>query len=528
MRKIILTLFLALAGGLLYSQDSCFRFPVRAINVIKNPSFELSSPPCTSGYVDQFGLLLPNWTTPTFELPTGYLNACSNFIIPDSTLIKEYAATNYLSLYPLVPQPIPDGEGVAVVSDYAWNHAIHTYPFHKSYVSTCLQQGLDKDSIYRLEFYVGFGTRAPVMFKNGNLQLFPEFSPSPEKFTVFGIPSCPSMPIPIIGCPTIAGWINLGSVVVQGKSGTWVKTYIQFKLQQDIQGLALGPSCDTTAISLLDTLSYNGTQIHTSDYSYFLDQLQLYKATVANPAINISSGSVCDQTLILQMQPAAYYTGSTLQWFRNGQIMPNENKDTLQLANDLSGNNWYQCQVQNDSICLISDSFPVQWKPTPRTSVLGKADTLACEGDTLYLNAFVDSSSSYAWQDGSTVSRYAVSHPGTYQVTITNSCGTAQAQKTVDFGKCNYNLFVPNAFTPNGDGHNDVFRVLYSVPPRQFKMSIFNRYGQIVFSSSDPSMPWDGTANGIKQPVDSYVWEIEFTDEKSGRHSMKGSVVLIR
>jgi gliding motility-associated-like protein len=528
MRKIVLTGSLFLIAGLIYGQDSCFKFPVKAYNVINNPSFELGALPCFSGYFDQPGLVVPFWTTPTVEMPTGYLNACTNFLMPDSLVISESFRTSYIFLYPLVPQPIPDGNGIIAVTDYGYNGPIYTYPFHKSYVSTCLQQTLDKDSLYRLEFQVGFGTRGSEILSVNNAVLVPQISPSPEKFSVFGLPNCPNTQTPIIGCPEVAGWINLGSVIVSGKPGSWVKTAIQFKPRQDIQTIALGPSCDTTPISIVDTFTYNGVLIHTNDYSYFLDQLQLFKGTVLIPQVTIQSGSFCDNSIVLQMQPANYYAGSSIQWFRNGQLIQNETKDTLVLTNNNTDNNWYQCQVQNDSVCLISDSFYVPWKPTPNSSVLGNSDTLACEGDTLYLNAFTDSTATYSWQDGSTTPEFAVTNPGTYQVTISNSCGTAKAQKTIDFGKCNYNLFVPNAFTPNGDGRNDVFRVHYSITPEKFKITIFNRYGQALFSSSNPAEGWDGTIKGVKQPVDSYVWQIEFTDQKALQHSIKGTVVLIR
>jgi len=55
---------------------------------------------------------------------------------------------------------------------------------------------------------------------------------------------------------------------------------------------------------------------------------------------------------------------------------------------------------------------------------------------------------------------------------------------------------LPSAFTPNGDGHNDLFRVhTYSVP-KSFNMQVFNRYGESVFSSTDINTGWDGTLNG--------------------------------
>ena len=97
----------------------------------------------------------------------------------------------------------------------------------------------------------------------------------------------------------------------------------------------------------------------------------------------------------------------------------------------------------------------------------------------------------------------------------------------------NANFFVPNTFSPNGDGVNDVFYVrgkgLNIVP----SLTIFNRWGQIVFqkkdfSPNDPSAGWDGTFNGQKAPVDVYVYTLEIICDNSEIIPIHGNVALIR
>lgn len=86
---------------------------------------------------------------------------------------------------------------------------------------------------------------------------------------------------------------------------------------------------------------------------------------------------------------------------------------------------------------------------------------------------------------------------------------------------------VPNAFTPNGDGKNDVFYVnAYGVDLMDFR--VFNRFGQLIFESANPSFGWDGTFKGVPQPMDAYAYTllIKFSDGKQIKSS--GNITLIR
>jgi gliding motility-associated-like protein len=89
-------------------------------------------------------------------------------------------------------------------------------------------------------------------------------------------------------------------------------------------------------------------------------------------------------------------------------------------------------------------------------------------------------------------------------------------------------IYVPNAFTPNGDGHNDVIRAI-PVGIRDFKyFNIYNRYGQMVFSTTDPSKGWDGVMGGKPQPTATFVWQAEGVDYKGNPVRRKGFVILVR
>ena len=89
-------------------------------------------------------------------------------------------------------------------------------------------------------------------------------------------------------------------------------------------------------------------------------------------------------------------------------------------------------------------------------------------------------------------------------------------------------LFVPNAFTPNSDGLNDVFRPVFIGPATKFDFKIFNRWGQLVFQTNTPGKGWDGSLKSIPQPQDAYVFIITAEGGCNGKFERKGSFVLIR
>ncbi|PWU00221.1 MAG: hypothetical protein C5B52_09255, partial [Bacteroidetes bacterium] len=89
-------------------------------------------------------------------------------------------------------------------------------------------------------------------------------------------------------------------------------------------------------------------------------------------------------------------------------------------------------------------------------------------------------------------------------------------------------FYVPTAFTPNGDGLNDKFHFVAIGMTEIHYFKVFNRFGQVVYSSTDAKNGWDGTINGKAQPAGTYVWMIEGRDYLGNLVSKKGTVTLIK
>ena len=87
---------------------------------------------------------------------------------------------------------------------------------------------------------------------------------------------------------------------------------------------------------------------------------------------------------------------------------------------------------------------------------------------------------------------------------------------------------MPSAFTPNKDGLNDVFGPTSYGFMKKFEFKIYNRWGQLVYVSSDPAKRWNGTLKGNELPAGVYVWMIKYTDANNQEYSEEGTIMLIR
>jgi gliding motility-associated-like protein len=94
--------------------------------------------------------------------------------------------------------------------------------------------------------------------------------------------------------------------------------------------------------------------------------------------------------------------------------------------------------------------------------------------------------------------------------------------------ECKDSVFIPSAFTPNQDGLNDLFRTKSYLPVTNFKMKIFNREGQNIYTSSSVIGGWDGKFRFVPQPSGVYVWLISYTSFSGRNIFRKGTVTLIR
>ena len=182
----------------------------------------------------------------------------------------------------------------------------------------------------------------------------------------------------------------------------------------------------------------------------------------------------------------------------------------------------YGCRF-NDSILLYSLTVPV--------FNMGN-DTLICIGSTLILDPGIDSAfHHFTWSDYSTGTTLAVTDSGDYWLEVINPCGEMTDYILIQTENCIPVIAVPNAFTPNGDGLNDDFLVKAD-NISNFRMLIYDRWGRLIFESTDLDQGWDGLINGQPAPVGTYVWlaiyDVRAEDNSFKTEKSKGTVVLLQ
>ncbi len=156
-------------------------------------------------------------------------------------------------------------------------------------------------------------------------------------------------------------------------------------------------------------------------------------------------------------------------------------------------------------------------------------------GDSAILNGYVKGTAlNYYWSPPLYLDDITAIQPKafppqdmTYTLTANSTvgCGSSTDDVTVTVYK---GFFIPNAFTPNGDGKNDRFRILAYDNYKMEKFVIYNRWGSIVFKTDKAGDGWDGTFKGLPQPMGSYIYYLEFLDGTNKRIVKQGTVSLLR
>ena len=116
-----------------------------------------------------------------------------------------------------------------------------------------------------------------------------------------------------------------------------------------------------------------------------------------------------------------------------------------------------------------------------------------------------------------------------YLITITSPAGCVTVDtQLVNIKVTESGIFVPKAWTPNGDGHNDFLFPLTANITKINYFRVFNRWGQLVFETNLPNTGWNGIYNGKSQPLEVYTWRAEAVTVTGEIIRRSGNSVLIR
>lgn len=491
------------ADGLIDLNDPDCDCPVlEPVSLIPNPSFE-EHHCCPSG--NRQLECADTWIQAS-EATTDYFHRCGYFDREE---------------FP-VPLPIPDGDAYIGFRNGRFSEN-GTNPNWKEYTGACLLSPLKAGTSYTFQFYIGF-TNA-------------ENSP-PMNVVFYGSTSCDNLPFGSgndeFGCPLNGpGWVEMGRAPVSGNN-SWRQYEITVTPAADFTAMAIGPDCIELSRS--------------SHTYYFLDNLILADTKSFEAKIS-SSGHPCTEVYTLRFPPE---TGASYQWYRDGVAIVGAVEPAL-IAGAVGG--VYQLLLTTATECRLSPGF-IHQPP------VFEIDTtiVICEGDQYLFD------------------KQELTGPGVYAAMLTSRMGcdslvrmdlevqskipdtlhahlfqgetlrmgaysfSAATEQLLDFTSSHgcdsliylildqYELFIPNAFSPNGDGVNDHF-----VPSGNaglltiHRMQIYDRWGELVLDQSGgENVSWDGRQFSKDAPAGVYLYVIDVTLHDGKKKMLAGDVTLLR
>lgn len=279
-----------------------------------------------------------------------------------------------------------------------------------------------------------------------------------------------------------------------------------------------------------------------------LDSISKVRVVNPNPVVNFSAIDTvgCEPLCVSFQNSSSISTGTIATWLwdasdgsqvSNAQnlfhcyiddsvYLPVSYSPSLTVTSDsgcvsiLSKNNYITVYPQPDA------SFTVQPQTTTIIDPVVSITDLTTGGDFWYWN-FGDSDTSSVFDPAP----HTYSDTGTYTIMLItstqyNCIDTAYQTVIVE---PNFLFYIPNVFTPDGDGINDSFTGK-GIFITEFEMTIFDRWGSLIYKSTDINKPWDGRANrGVEgAQTDVYIYSFKITDHKMKKHNYKGIVTLLR
>jgi len=190
----------------------------------------------------------------------------------------------------------------------------------------------------------------------------------------------------------------------------------------------------------------------------------------------------------------------------------------------------YHVKVDFTGGCTLYDTITITFKDVEQH--LG-GDRILCKGDPIdvLLRANVPAGATVSWNTGENGESIVVKDTGDYSVKVSIGKCVGRGEVHIGIGYCACQPLVPNAFSPNGDGTNDLFRPVLApdCPVTQYSLAVYNRFGQRVFFSAKPEQGWDGLFNGQPAEVGTYMYDLRYTGgiRKINEHK-KGDIHLIR
>jgi gliding motility-associated-like protein len=240
----------------------------------------------------------------------------------------------------------------------------------------------------------------------------------------------------------------------------------------------------------------------------------------------VSSNKICETTsVVFNLQNAN--TNIQYDWNFGDGIINNSALNPIHIY--AAEGNYLSSVTASTKFCgTDKKDIPIDVLALPRVS-LGDDITL-CPLKRIRLSAGTNTLFKYLWSTGEVLQaiEFSALQSQKIKIKITNDICVAEDSIFIKvLPSCT--IYVPNAFSPNGDGKNDVFKVLNADLAKEFSLEVFNRYGEKIFVSNNALLGWNGTIKGSDANAGTYVWVLRYMDTTYNLQRMlNGTIVLIR
>ena len=254
--------------------------------------------------------------------------------------------------------------------------------------------------------------------------------------------------------------------------------------------------------------------------------------TVPYPGVNAGLDTVICYGTSAQLNGSM--VASSFAWSPAASLI---NANTLSPTASPVGTTGYILTVYDNIGCPKPSRDTVLVKVLPKINAFAGNDTAVVVGQPLQFLA--TGGVKYSWSPADWLNKTDIPNPKavyneniediTYKVEVFNEANCVDsAYVSVKIFKTNPQVFVPTAFTPNGDGKNDLFRPIAVGISRIEYFRVFNRWGQLVFSTTVNGKGWDGRIGGKEQGSGTFVWLVKGSDYTGKTFFAKGTVTLIK
>ena len=267
---------------------------------------------------------------------------------------------------------------------------------------------------------------------------------------------------------------------------------------------------------------------------YYLGSVRIYQEVLFSPGPDIEACQGDD----IQISPVLWSSNGEVSYLWSDPSGSTSTNEILSISNaQPTHSGIWSLRITDTLDCYSEDSVEITIHPTPVPAFAGQ-DTITTE-EPVEIDAG-DGFAGYLWNTGETSQLITAETEDWYSVMIESLYGCAGEDSVyVQFVTApppppppeeppGERILLPNAFTPDGDGLNDEFKAM-GQPDNlsSFSMTIFNRWGQMVFESKDVLFGWDGTIKGAEAPAGTYVFRVDYSIAGYD-FDTKGTVVLVR